>query len=112
MTADDIIRAAKKRLAELDAERVQLLAMLAAVEGKPVAAPVPNPQPFIPVLPQPMPYLPQRDYPWEPLGPVICGTIKLSDDSILITSTNGVRSADMLVIGGPQRVDPSLRFAH
>lgn len=80
MVADDIINAAKERLAELDAERAKLQAIIAAVEGKPLAPlPAPNPMPFIPVAPQPMPYLPYR-HPWEierrwDLGEVYCGSL-------------------------------------
>jgi hypothetical protein len=81
MTADDILKKAKERLAELDrehakldAEATKLRAMIAAAEGKTVAPfPAPNPVPFIPVLPQPIPYLPQRG-PWD-LGEVYCGTV-------------------------------------
>jgi hypothetical protein len=78
MTANDILKTAKERLAELDAERAKLIAIIEAAEGKPTVAPAPNPLPFIPAMPQPMPYVPHR-HPWEidrrwDLGEVYCGT--------------------------------------
>lgn len=77
MTADDIVKKAKERLAELDAERAKLTAMIAAAEGRPVSVPVPNPLLFIPVMPQRYPW--EIDRPWDPLGPVTCGTVLFSD---------------------------------
>jgi hypothetical protein len=78
MNANDIVKEAKARLVEIETEAVKLRAIIEAVEGKKVQPlPVPNPLPFIPVMPQPMPYFPNvvREYPWDPLGPVICHEI-------------------------------------
>jgi len=82
MTTDDIIKKAKERLAELDAERAKLQAIIAAAEGKPLALlPAPNPMPFIPIAPQPMPSLPYRQ-PWEierrwDVGEVYCSSLMI-----------------------------------
>lgn len=82
MTADEILKKAKERLAELDTERAKLQAIIAAAEGKTLTPlPAPNTTPFIPVTPQPMPYLPYR-HPWEierrwDVGEVYCGSLMI-----------------------------------
>ncbi len=63
---DDILTAARKRLAELEAEAATLRRMLTAADG---ASPqlVPVVQPWLPpVLPDPMPAPPWNPYPWQP----------------------------------------------
>jgi hypothetical protein len=111
MKTDDIIKAAKERLAEIEAEAVKLRSMIAAAEGKPTVLPVPNPLPFIPVNPHPFPYQPHTpNIPW-PLDRVTCGVLTIETDPN-VTCTNGVRvDRTNLIVGGPQRMDPNVRFA-
>jgi hypothetical protein len=77
-TTDDIIAAAEKRLAELDAEATKLRRMIAAAKGE-VLAPTVNQPPYMPIpMPFPVPGVPMIE-PWKPIGwqfmpEVWCGT--------------------------------------
>jgi hypothetical protein len=118
MNTDQIIKEAKARLAEIEADRmkleseaVKLRAIIDVAEGKMVAPlPAPNPLPFIPVMPQPYPY-PSHvpSVPW-PLDRVMCGGVLTIEADSNIMFFNGVRDERHFVIGGPQRMDPNVRF--
>jgi hypothetical protein len=110
MKTEDIVKAVKERLAEIEAEAAKLRSMIAAAEGKPIALPSPNPLPFIPLNPQPFPYAPYApSIPW-PLDRVTCGSLTIEANPNVIC-TNGIRLDPTWVIGGPPRMDPNVRFA-
>jgi hypothetical protein len=128
MNTDQIVKEAKARLTEIEADRlrleaeaVKLRAIIAAAEGKTAAPlPAPNPLPFIPVMPQPYPYPAHvPTVPW-PLDRVTCrDTVEFVQPEIgsltieatpNVLVTNGVRRDRHFVIGGPQRMDPNVRF--
>lgn len=102
MTHDDILKAARERLAEIDKqtaamaeERGKLVAML----GAPVTLPV---LPVLPVAPplRPWPY----PHEWRPF-PEVTWTPRTDLIGTYITTTGTA-----LVIGGEQRPDSSIRF--
>jgi hypothetical protein len=86
MNGDDFLKKAKERLAEIESEAIALRAFISAMEGtriEPVRL-----TPFHPALPA-APWTP--DVPW-PLDRVTC-------------------ASSQTIIGGPQRIDPNVRFA-
>lgn len=88
MKTDDILKAMKDRLAELDAERAKLASMIAAAEGPsvPVAAP-----PLFPLAPCPFPHFPPPApvVPWHPF-PGDGWAVRLGDVSPLTVGGAGV----------------------
>lgn len=136
MTHDDILKAARERIAEIDAqiaplaaERAKLQAMLG--EQKPddpikrlLDNPTPWPQPSpLPVWPQPVwpnphyPYLPPWGETWivttTPNVPIdTFGTLTLTDGTFGTTIDLGVVGAlDSIVCGGLPLVPRGVRFA-
>lgn len=109
MKTDDILKAAKERLAEIETEATKLRAIIAAATG-PSIAPFISIQVLPPIGVQPVqgPFSPERplQYEWHKrdrkpqMNP-------LFDDPIC-----GVRpNDDGFIVGGPQRGDPNVRFA-
>lgn len=78
MNTPDIIAEAKKRLAELDAEREKLLRMIAAAEGAEPVRPVPA-APFSPCIPYSPPHMPITPNDWPP-GPIVTWTMPLTEE--------------------------------
>ena len=112
MKTEDIVKAAEERLAEIEAEATKLRAIIAAAKG-------PSIGPFIPI-----PVLPPTEVfpfsgPYSQERPIEHEWHRFAKKSRVVTSWEvtpvfGVRQNEDccdFVIGGPQHVDPNVRFA-
>lgn len=99
MKTEDIVEAAEERLAEIESEAVKLRAIIAAAKGSSIAPFVPVPMPIHPTSPF-WPWSPNA--PWHLEGPT-CG---------LLTTWVIDPQGTQIVVGGPRRMDPNVRFAN
>lgn len=128
MKTEDIVKAAEERLAEIEAEAAKLKAIIAAAKGPSIAPFIPVPVlPPIEVRPFVYPFAqePPIEYEWVRKSrkykmtpswqtPFDNGAfdLRMCEGVIDWVASNGVRpSDDGFVIGGPQRMDPNVRFA-